>query len=556
MAELEVDFDRNVTDLYKYISEDDWPNAIKTAKDFPEQARTWVLRYHPDSDEIMWRFLPIHSASAKNPPENVMNSLIRSYRKGVQCRDDQGMLPIHYACGNQASIEVIRLLLLAYPEGAFTSDPQGMLPLHFLAQFGPTSIQALDVMLFANRDAVDTPNADGYTPLDLARNEGNDDVVEVLEQFLTERDDSKAHPISYQQQEPISRRVQPHRSMLGTPRSYQRGVETSSPREQQGVNFSSRRLHDTNVSSKNATPSSISEQLMASQDYKMSSNNMMTTTPRGKRQSEEIVLEERDDQNSVVGALPRLTKSYSSHQDNNNLGGIPSIVGRINSLDDSNHAFGQGSNDEAKKMVEELKLEVERLRTEAAGAEREAENTITQERAKMQAALDEMRQHLVKCEEESKESMYELEEKEQQSKTVESRLEEKENELSSAIKRNEQLRKEVDSIKKDIANYKVKTSKLDGHLSTLSKTMAGLLTEQEQIMKASIKHEQHMKKVALVRQQKMQELIDQEVKFARMSLEKQKDNELGSEEMINEALEKQKKLMSAVQNVLNERRSN
>jgi hypothetical protein len=64
-----------------------------------------------------------------------------------------------------------------------------------------------------------------------------------------------------------------------------------------------------------------------------------------------------------------------------------------------------------------------------------------------------------------------------------------------------------------------------------------------------------MKKVALARQQKMQELIDQEVKFARMSLEKQKDSELGSEEMINEALEKQKKLMSVVQNVLNERRT-
>jgi hypothetical protein len=555
MTELEVDFDRNVTDLYRYISEDDWENAIKTAKDFPEQARTWVLRYHQDSDEIMWRFLPIHSASAKNPPENVMNSLIRSYRKGAQCRDDQGMLPIHYACGNQASIEVIRLLLLAYPEGAFTADPQGMLPLHFLAQFGPTSIQALDVMLFANRDAVDTPNADGYTPLDLARNEGNDDVVEVLEQFLAERANAKANPVSYpRQQESILRGVQSQRGMLGTPRSYQRGVVSSSL--EKGGNFSSAHMQETNVSSK-GNLISTSEQKLARQEYNMASSNMMATTPRRRRQSEEEdILDERDDQNSVIGALPRITKSFSSYHDNNNNNlGVPSVVGRINSLDDSNYAFGQGNNDEAKKMVEELKLQVERLRSEAAEAEREAEKTISQERAKMQAALDEMRQHLVKCEEETKESMYQLEEKEQQSKTVESRLEEKENELSNAIKRNEQLRKEVDNIKKDISNYKAKTSKLDSHLSTLSKTMNGLLAEQEQIMKASIKHEQHMKKVALARQQKMQELIDQEVKFARMSLEKQKDNELGSEEMINDALEKQKKLMSVVQNVLNERRT-
>jgi hypothetical protein len=54
----------------------------------------------------------------------------------------------------------------------------------------------------------------------------------------------------------------------------------------------------------------------------------------------------------------------------------------------------------------------------------------------------------------------------------------------------------------------------------------------------------------------MQELIDQEVNFARLSLEKQKTNELGSEEMINQALNKQKLLMANIQSALNERRNN
>lgn len=545
MAELEVDFDTNVTDLYRYISEDDWANAIQIAQDFPEQARTWVLRYHPDSDEIMWRFLPIHSASAKNPPENVMNALIRSYRKGVQCRDDQGMLPIHYACGNQASIEVIRLLLLAFPEGAFSTDPQGMLPLHYLAQFGPKSIQALDVLLFANRDAVDTPNVEGHTPLDLARNEGNMDVVEAIEHFLAERSDSKTNPMGYKAHEsPRGQQQQQQRGLVSrrSQQLQQRGIGT--PRSYQRNNLGSMMMTDAKDSARRVEEMDTEEQKTPRQDY-------IVRRRRNSEGGNGNLPEERDDENSVVGALPRITKSFSSYHENEL--GVPSIVGRINSLDESNYLYGHGT-DEAKKMVEELKLEVERLRSDAAEAEREAEKTISQERAKMQAALDEMKAHLAKCEEESKENSFQLEEKEQQSKMVESRLEEKENELGNAMKRNEQLRKEVDSIKKEIADYKSKTSKLDGHLSTLSKTMNGLIAEQEQIMKASIKHEQHMKKVALTRQQKMQELIDQEVKFARISLEKQKDSDLGSEEMINEALEKQKKLMSAVQNVLNERR--
>jgi DNA repair exonuclease SbcCD ATPase subunit len=494
----------------------------------------------------MWRFLPIHSASAKNPPENIMNALIRSYRKGAQCRDDQGMLPLHYACGNQASIEVIRLLLLAYPEGAFTTDPQGMLPLHFLAQFGPTSTQALDVILFANRDAIDMRNAEGYTPMDLARNEGNAEVVEVLEQFLAEQADSKTNQIGYKKQGISTPRSNQQRGILTTPRSNQRSMVSSLG----NTNSPSRRVQDTNHMS---SLSSSSPSLLATNAVlEPKTPRQEYLTPRRRQTATEHVLEDRDDDNSVMGALPRVTKSFSSHRDTNL--GVPTVVGRINSLDESNYLFNQ-NNDEAKKMVEELKAEVERLRSEAADAEREAEKTISDERMKMQAALDEMRQHLIKCEEESRESMSQLEEREEQSKSVESRLEEKENELGNAVKRNEQLRKEVDAIKKEIANYKAKASKLDSNLTILSKTMTGLISEQEHIMKASIKHEQHMKKVALARQQKMQELIDQEVKFARMSLEKQKDNELGSEELINEALEKQKQLMSAVQNVLNERRS-
>jgi len=512
MAELEVDFDHNVTDLYKYISESKWDSAIKAAKEFPEQARTWVVRYRPDSTDIMWRFLPIHSASAKQPSENVVNSLISAYRKGAQCCDDQGMLPLHYATGNQASIEVIRLLLLANPEGTSIPDPHGMLPLHFMAQWGPSSLQALDALLFANRDSLRGKDNEGYTALDLAVNgeyDGNDDVARAIRTFEKEN----LHSSGYEKEVSASAA----KKMVTLP----------------NASDAMKRLQEA-----------AAEQEKARNEYMMSMNS-----------SEHHALDDRDDDHSVLGAMPNITRTYSSYQDNN-CNGLPTTVLRqTSSLDDSQIFVSMQSNNEAKRMVSDLKAEVERLRAEAAMAEKDADRTISEERNKMQAALDEMKAHLEKCQVDTKESVLQLDEKEQHGKFVESRLEDKENELNDAVSRNEKLRKELETLKKDVVTCKTKTSKLDSHLSTLSRTMGGMVSEQEQIMKASIKHEQHMKRVALERQQKMQELIDQEVNFARISLEKQKQNELGSEEMINEALENQKNLMMAVQSVLNERRN-
>lgn len=512
MAELEVDFDENVTDLYKYISESKWDAAIKAAKEFPEQARTWVVRYHKDSNAIMWRFLPIHSASAKQPPENVVNSLISAYRKGVQCSDDQGMFPLHYACGNQASLEVIRLLLLANPEGTDITDPHGMLPLHFMAQWGPSSIQALDVLLFANRDAVKEKDNDGYTALELAMNgeyEGNDDVARTIRNVCNgDHNDNSASTLNRGHEKDTS----PMKEMVALP----------------NTSNAMRRLQEA-----------ASAQAKARQEYTKSSESM---------------IDQRDDGNFVLGALPIINKTFSSHQENVNPG-LPTSVSRQMSTTFDDSQFPSVKNDkEAKKMVADLKAEVDRLRSAATMAEKEAERTISEERDKMQVALDKMKEHLSKCQGDTQQSDQLLNEKEQEGKIVESRLENKENDLSNAMSRNQKLRKELDIMKKEMTTYKTKTSKLDNHLSTLSRTMGGMLSDQEQIMKASIKHEQHMKKVALERQHKMQELIDQEVNFARLSLEKQKQNDLGSEEMINQALEKQKQLMSAVQSVLNERR--
>lgn len=190
---LEVDYDKNITDLYQAITNCDWDAAIDAAAHHPEEARTWVVRHYEETEgddgsngDIMWRFLPVHSASARQPPREVVSALLKAYPDGAKCVDDQGMYALHYACGNQAHRDVIRMLLVAYPEAATKQDPNGMLPLHYLACWGPSEVSVMDMVLVAHRQAVYARDADGNTPLDLAT-EGDyderDGVVNVLNKW-------------------------------------------------------------------------------------------------------------------------------------------------------------------------------------------------------------------------------------------------------------------------------------------------------------------------------------------------------------------------------------
>ena len=191
-SQLQVDYDVNMTALYQAICNCDWDLAIQAIEKNPDEARTWVVRYYEQEDsdqekEIMWRFLPIHSACARDPPATLMSALLKAYPDGAHCVDDQGMYALHYACGNQASREVIRLLLVANSRAAKSEDPRGMLPIHYLACWGPSSVSIIDMVLVANRDVGHIKDNDGNTPLDLAM-EGDyperDAVVVALKRWL------------------------------------------------------------------------------------------------------------------------------------------------------------------------------------------------------------------------------------------------------------------------------------------------------------------------------------------------------------------------------------
>lgn len=185
---LEVDFDRNSTDLYSAITERQWDVALEAIAKSPDEARTWVVRYFEDEydPEIMWRFLPIHSACARQPPFSVIAALLRAYQDGAKCIDDQGMYALHYACGNKVSDDVLEVLLKEFNGATELPDSQGMLPLHYMASWGPSSLEAMEMLLQATRNGLNAKDDGGNTPLDLALKgeyAGREQIVVLLQEW-------------------------------------------------------------------------------------------------------------------------------------------------------------------------------------------------------------------------------------------------------------------------------------------------------------------------------------------------------------------------------------
>ena len=182
---LEVDYDKNLTELYQAITDQDWSRAGSICKKDPIQAAIWVVRHYNEDNnenqsamspeqepEIMWRFLPLHSACARQPPYDTLVALLNAYPDAAKCVDDQGMYALHYACGNQADESVIRLLLSSFLKAASIPDPRGMLPLHYTACWGPSSTAldqgVLNLLIDAYPAALTVRDQDGNIPLDLA----------------------------------------------------------------------------------------------------------------------------------------------------------------------------------------------------------------------------------------------------------------------------------------------------------------------------------------------------------------------------------------------------
>lgn len=120
-GEMEVDYDRGSTELYRCIENKDWDAAINRVHTAPAEASTWVSRREP-SGKLRWRLLPLHAVCIFRAPLALIEMLIDAAPTSPQMKDDQGMLPIHLACRNGASKGVVLTLLEAFPESVYIRD--------------------------------------------------------------------------------------------------------------------------------------------------------------------------------------------------------------------------------------------------------------------------------------------------------------------------------------------------------------------------------------------------------------------------------------------------
>ena len=91
---LEVNFDTNPTQLYNYIQQRQWKQAVERIHSHREDTWTWVYRLDNKTQKMRWKILPLHAALLFKSDSATIKALLEAYPMGVQMVDDQGMLPV------------------------------------------------------------------------------------------------------------------------------------------------------------------------------------------------------------------------------------------------------------------------------------------------------------------------------------------------------------------------------------------------------------------------------------------------------------------------------
>eukprot|EP00979_Chaetoceros_neogracilis_P017059 scaffold10175_cov268-Chaetoceros_neogracile.AAC.15 len=111
-----VDYNSSMAQLYRAIDTKSLEDASKWIRNDPGMAKSWVYRRNKNTNEIMWNFLPLHSACFAHAPIAVVKELIRVHPQSVYITAPGDKLPIHIACETAASPDVVTCLVSAYPE--------------------------------------------------------------------------------------------------------------------------------------------------------------------------------------------------------------------------------------------------------------------------------------------------------------------------------------------------------------------------------------------------------------------------------------------------------
>ena len=112
-------------------------------------------------------WLPLHAVCAGHQELEVIQLLIRHYRRGARVRTFDGQFPIHLACYHSDNVEVPTFLLDTFPEGIRAKDTNGSLPLHNACD-GESSPDLVQLLVETYPESLCIPDEQGRLPLHAA----------------------------------------------------------------------------------------------------------------------------------------------------------------------------------------------------------------------------------------------------------------------------------------------------------------------------------------------------------------------------------------------------
>ena len=178
--------------LHNLIEQREWSEVLLRIRERPEDSTVW----YSHQNESLPHFLPIHRACRRDPPIEVVYSLLQACPDGIGCRDSDGMLPIHWAAAaragnhsnqndnahnNRGSIDLVAHLLKGFPGSVGIKDKYGRLPLHLACEHGAPE-KVIEILLEADPQSFHVKDKKGRTPLDFAK-ERDYSVVQSVQSF-------------------------------------------------------------------------------------------------------------------------------------------------------------------------------------------------------------------------------------------------------------------------------------------------------------------------------------------------------------------------------------
>jgi len=125
----------DATGLFQLIEDEDWDDAILQVKQFPEEAKTWVIG---NAGKSKFRRLPLHEALILNAPYEVIECLFNANPDASKACDEGGRLPLHHAVYHGTQMKAVTKLVMEFPESLDFVDKGGLKPLE-IAKLGSST---------------------------------------------------------------------------------------------------------------------------------------------------------------------------------------------------------------------------------------------------------------------------------------------------------------------------------------------------------------------------------------------------------------------------------